>query len=86
MCCPSLQVVLLLKSSDRIAHDICHAFDACEAPPASAVSHTLALRQSYGLKPEREFRCFVRGHELVGQLACQIKQDMHLILPLGRLS
>lgn len=60
------QVVLLLKSSDRIAHDLCHAFDGCasrrERPPRAC----LALRKFYNLRPGREFRCFMRNHELVG--------------------
>lgn len=111
------EVVLLLKSSDRVAHDICHAMDgiassgrmdagsASDAETAAAehsaskdrdssgtgvgdaavedaaadaaapgavqpvqpVQHVLALRRWHDLRPEREFRCFVRGHELVGE-------------------
>lgn len=64
-----MQVLLLLKSSDRIAHDICNAFDGCLEKPAQPVAHTLALRKWVALKPEREFRCFVRGYDLVGKLA-----------------
>ena len=65
-CCTAVQVLLLLKSSDRVAHDICHAFDGCDAAPSSAVQHTLALRKWIALRPERELRCFVRQHELIG--------------------
>jgi D123 len=131
------QVLLLLQSSDRIAHDICHAFDGCASssatPPAVTSSanphaaplqpspadaaahpqhrqqgvaaaadgdataaapatlpvagamaeerrsgqneaaapvtrpqHVLALRAWRDLRPGREFRCFVRGREVVG--------------------
>lgn len=95
------EVVLLLKSSDRVAHDICHALEgSAEQPPAPSsgseqsspaagssggggrreegpaaaagavgggVQHVLALRRWHDLRPEREFRCFVRGQELVGE-------------------
>ena len=61
-----MQVLLLLKSSDRVAHDICHAFDSCEAPPSGPVQHALALRKWVALRPERELRCFVRQRELIG--------------------
>lgn len=130
-------MLLLLQSSDRIAHDICHAFDACAAPPAVTaapaaaaaaaptaadtaaaagasapaasasaapgqpvtsrsqaqqepqqqqqeaagqqeapgggaalsrpqVPRVLALRAWRDMRPGREFRCFVRGREIVG--------------------
>jgi hypothetical protein len=62
-----MQVVLLLKSSDRIAHDICHAFDGCNREPEHPVAFTLALRKWIPLKLEREFRCFVKGHDLIGK-------------------
>ncbi|KAK9810430.1 hypothetical protein WJX72_010569 [[Myrmecia] bisecta] len=85
------EVVLLLKSSDRIAHDICHAFDGCTAPPCPPPKHTLALRKAYDLKPEREFRCFVKGNDLIGvsqrditsyypQLRAQQEELMEIIL------
>ena len=61
-----MQVLLLLKSSDRIAHDICHAFDACTEAPAEPPEFHLALRKWIPLRPEREFRCFVKGHDLAG--------------------
>ena len=67
-CCTNAdEVVLLLKSSDRVADDICHAFDACPAWPAKPVQHVLVLKKQYDLRPEREFRCFVRGHQLIGK-------------------
>ena len=130
------QVLLLLQSSDRIAHDICHAFDGCAtltamppavtssadlytasqqqspadaaaqphdrqqdmaatagsdaaaapatlpsagmvtgghrsgqngaAAPVTRPQHVLVLRAWRDLRPGREFRCFVRGREVVG--------------------
>ena len=59
-------MLLLLKSSDRVMHDICHAFDACPAPPSEPVRHALMLRKWIALKPERELRCFVRQRDLIG--------------------
>lgn len=109
----SAQVLLLLQSSDRIAHDICHAFDgragtaaaaSAEASPATdgpqaggpaapwqrhgqqeaaagqqeaapAAGSTLDVRRPQQvlvlrawreMRPGREFRCFVRGREIIG--------------------
>ena len=61
-----MQVLLLLKSSDRVVHDICHAFDGCPAVPGAPIAHTLALRRWVALKPQRELRCFVRQTDLIG--------------------
>ena len=61
------EVLLLLKSSDRIAHDICNAFDGCKDNTPQDVKHVLVLKKHYDLKPEREFRCFIRNHDLVGK-------------------
>ena len=65
-CTNADQVLLLLKSSDRVAHDICSAFDSCIDRPRQEVSYVLVLKTYYDIKPEREFRCFVKGHELIG--------------------
>lgn len=62
-------MLLLLKSSDRIAHDLCHALDDCSDRAANLhqpLVFTLALRKWHALRPGREFRCFVRGHDLIG--------------------
>lgn len=53
------QVVLLLKSSDRVADDISHG-------PAAHFS--VALRRWVELRQEREFRCFVKDHKIVGEV------------------
>ncbi|KAL3153525.1 hypothetical protein ABBQ38_011856 [Trebouxia sp. C0009 RCD-2024] len=68
-CTNADEVLLLLKSSDRVAHDICNAFDSCIDSPEQEVPYVLVLKTYYDLKPEREFRCFVKGHDLIG--ACQ---------------
>ena len=63
------QVLLLLQSSDRIAHDICDALPLCgggRLDAAGAPELALVLRQWRALAPGREFRCFVAGGELVG--------------------
>ncbi|KAI5582733.1 hypothetical protein BDE02_07G104400 [Populus trichocarpa] len=65
---PKLNWMLLLRSSDSLVHDLCHAYDSCidktlSRPP----SFFLALRKWYSsFLPEMEFRCFVRGQQLVG--------------------
>ena len=61
------QVLLLLSSSDRVAQDIDQAFDGCSDSPAQPVLYHLALRKFQNFQPGREFRCFVRAHELVGE-------------------
>ncbi len=65
-CTNADEVPLLLKSSDRVAHDICNTFDSCGGQPQQDVPYTLVLKKYYDLKPEREFRCFVQGHDLIG--------------------
>ena len=60
------QVLLLLKSSDRVMHDVCSAFDCCSDPPPDTPQMQLALRRHYKLRPEGELRCFVHDHRLVG--------------------
>ncbi|KAJ6366357.1 hypothetical protein OIU77_002858 [Salix suchowensis] len=62
------EIALLLRSSDSLVHDLCHAYDSCidktlSRPP----SFFLALRKWYSsFLPEMEFRCFVRGQQLIG--------------------
>ena len=60
------QVLLLLKSSDRVMHDLCSAFESCSGPPAEGPRMQLALRRHYNLRPEGELRCFVHDHRLIG--------------------
>ncbi|CAM6129597.1 unnamed protein product [Calypogeia fissa] len=61
------EVLLLLKASDSVVHDLCHAFDGCEDKAREQPEEiVLALRKWYDLRPEREFRAFVFGKVLVG--------------------
>ncbi|KAJ9174926.1 hypothetical protein P3X46_013521 [Hevea brasiliensis] len=69
LCCTSFsEIALLLRSSDSLVHDLCHAYDSCSNKTMSRPPNFfLALRKWYSsLLPEMEFRCFVWGHHLVG--------------------
>lgn len=64
------EVSLLLKASDNVVHDLCHSFDSCDDKSMERPFQVvLALRKWYDLRPELEFRGFVRGNLLVG--VCQ---------------
>ena len=67
LCRNADEVLLLLKSSDFVGHDLSHAFDDCEDDgPAAPEEHVLVLKQFYtGWKRAYEFRCFVRDGVLV---------------------
>ncbi|VVB07864.1 unnamed protein product [Arabis nemorensis] len=62
------EIALLFRSSDSLLHDLCNAYDSCSDKTSSRPqSFFLALRKWYpSLKPEMEFRCFVKSKELVG--------------------
>lgn len=61
------EISLLLKASDTLVHDLCHAFDSCDDKVSHRPDHFfLALRKWYDLRPEMEFRGFVRHGLLVG--------------------
>ncbi|KAG8368429.1 hypothetical protein BUALT_Bualt15G0044500 [Buddleja alternifolia] len=62
------EIALLLRSSDSIVHDLCHAYDSCVNKTSSRPpSLYLALRKWYpSLQPEMEFRCFVGNESLLG--------------------
>lgn len=72
------EVLLLLKSSDRIAHDVdllrqlrsqetqsSHVSDQREGVERQWPA-CIAIIKQYHLRPEREFRCFVKHHQLLG--------------------
>ncbi|XP_062012647.1 uncharacterized protein LOC133729179 [Rosa rugosa] len=67
-CSSFSEIALLLRSSDSLVHDLCHAYDSCNDKTSSRPkSFFLALRKWYpSLQPEMEFRCFVRNQNLVG--------------------
>lgn len=64
-CSSFTDVVLLLHSSDSVAHDL-SSQPAASDSASSAFVFYLALRKWYpSLRPEMEFRCFVRHRRLV---------------------
>lgn len=67
-CTSFSDIALLLRSSDSVVHDLCHAYDSCSDKTLSRPLHFyLALRKWYpSLRPEMEFRCFVCAGQLVG--------------------
>uniref|UniRef100_A0A8R7PMC9 Cell division cycle protein 123-like protein n=1 Tax=Triticum urartu TaxID=4572 RepID=A0A8R7PMC9_TRIUA len=64
------EVAMLLRASDCVAHDLDaeqESSDDDETWVDDGFQYYLALRKWYpGLRPESEFRCFVRGRKLVG--------------------
>lgn len=68
-CTNFTEIALLLRSSDSVVHDLCHAYDSCTDNKTASrpSSFFLALRKWYpSLQPEMEFRCFVLHKLLVG--------------------
>ncbi|PSS09489.1 Cell division cycle protein like [Actinidia chinensis var. chinensis] len=67
-CTSFSEIALLLRSSDSLVNDLCHAYDSCSNRTSlRPSSFFLALRKWYpSLRPEMEFRCFVCGQLLVG--------------------
>lgn len=77
------EISLLLKASDNVVHDLCHAFDSCDDKSMDKPPHVvLALRKWYDLRPEMEFRGFVRDDILVG--ICQREVTGFYATLLGR--
>ncbi|EPY51028.1 D123 family protein [Schizosaccharomyces cryophilus OY26] len=98
-CTSAEDVLLLLKSSDFIAHDLDYAFDDCIEEDAqeadltnqkfpSEFSHELILKEWFPIHSSTEFRCFIKGKNLVA--ICQrddnyydfLEDDMKEFLPL----
>lgn len=89
-CTTFSEIALLLRSSDSLVHDLCHAYDSCSDKTMSRPPvFFLALRKWYSsLQPEMELRCFVRGHQLVGisqrevttfyPVLCEKKHDLEV--------
>ncbi|KAF1867147.1 hypothetical protein Lal_00049576 [Lupinus albus] len=67
-CTTFSEIALLFKASDSLVHDLLHAYDSCNDKSLSRPKNFfLALRKWYpSLRPEMEFRCFVKGNQLVG--------------------
>lgn len=67
-CATPNDIYLLLKSSDFITHDLTHAFDDTadqSTSPDPDIAYHLVLRKWINLNPSVEFRCFVRGRQLI---------------------
>lgn len=64
------EVMMLIKSSDFVTHDIEHAFDDCYESESQSckrsLCHKLNLREWVDIIPSSEFRCFAKNHALVG--------------------
>ena len=67
-------MLLLLKSSDSVAHDLAEG-QRLRAAGGDGPNWVLALRKWSELRPEGEFRCFRAGGRLVG--ACQRDRYSH---------
>jgi hypothetical protein len=68
-CCNAAEVVMMLKSSDRIMHDV-EVLMQLEELPAE-----LVLRKyQQGMRPEREFRAFIKRKRLLGVSQRDISQ------------
>lgn len=70
-CTSAEDVYLLLKSSDFIIHDLDHAYDDCEtADQGDSVlpEYQLVLKKWFAMPKSHEFRCFVRGRNLIGAI------------------
>ncbi|KAI8346313.1 D123-domain-containing protein [Mortierella sp. GBAus27b] len=74
-CHHAADILLLLKSSDFIAHDLAHAYEDCSDEAGGQTGAgvrqqpetvQLVLRKWFDLAPSMEFRCFVRDNQLVG--------------------
>ncbi|CAK0826469.1 unnamed protein product [Prorocentrum cordatum] len=65
-CSTPQEVIMLLKASDFVSHDLCNSFDLC-APVGRRRpdEFTLVLRKWYDLHESGEFRCFVHSSRLV---------------------
>lgn len=63
------QVLLLLKSSDCISHDLVEPFDHCEDKnnESESIDYYLVLRKWKDIHPASEFRCFVSHNRLIGK-------------------
>lgn len=75
-CASARDVVMLLKSSQHIAHDLRSAppaRDRAQSPAAARRAWVLVLRTWCQLQPANEFRCFVSA----GALLCASQRDRY---------
>jgi hypothetical protein len=68
-CTTASDVYLLLKSSDRVSHDINHPFRKCEDGEDNTLLESsgffLVLRKWQEISSSTEFRCFVKKHHII---------------------
>ena len=69
-CTALSDILLLLKASDFVSHDISHAYDACsdtspDSPKTPKDMHLVLRPWRESLLPSLEFRCFVRSRSLI---------------------
>ena len=84
LCCRTpLDVILLLKGSEFIQHDLTQAFmecgDGCHQTPAGGF--ILSVRRFQSITPAGEFRCFVRNNNLIAVTQRNHKQFFNTLLP-----
>jgi len=68
-CTNADEIILMLKASDRVSNDLCHAFDICvdfDPDNKPEVDFVLNLRKWYDFDKSRELRCFVVHKRLIG--------------------
>ena len=62
------EILMLLKSSERVTFDIEHMFDRCKDSKRKGPDEcTLVVRRWADLIPSMEFRVFVSSHTIVGE-------------------
>lgn len=64
-CSKAHEVIMLLKASDYVSHDLCHSFDHCSTSRTRPDEFTLVLRRWHELYESSEFRCFVADSTLL---------------------
>eukprot|EP01147_Barroeca_monosierra_P004332 gene4332-6636_t len=70
-------VMLLLKSSECVQHDLSMPYHHCIDENGSekrTVTYNLVLRHWMDMNPSFEFRCFVSNHKLFGQYAFHMER------------
>lgn len=71
------EVLLLLRASDRVAHDVCGALSRTTTDKGdnNKIGHAIALRKWHDLDPSREFRVFVVEGALAGVSQRDVTQE-----------
>lgn len=65
-----MDVFVILKSSDKIVHDLMMPFEHCSDIDAGTstpkVNYNLVLRKWINMNPSMEFRCFISDNNIIG--------------------